>query len=121
MSLPRPSPRRLSAALALLGILAGVAFLVVPVDAAFSGDPLLRLQALGSGSTAGATDVDCGAPLANLGHRGDGLSLYTLARDRACRNASSRRTAAAVAVVGVVGVLGAIGLAGTTRLTPVAA
>jgi hypothetical protein len=112
MSLFRPSPRRLSAALVLLGVLAGVAFLVVPVDAGFSNDPLLRLQAFGSGSSPATTGVDCGAPLANLRRRGDGLSLYSLAKDRACRSAASRRAATAVAAGGVLGLLGALGLTG---------
>jgi hypothetical protein len=111
MRLPRPSTHRLSAALALLGVLAGVAFLVVPVEAAFAGDPLLRLpQAFGSAPSQATSGVDCGSPLTNLGHRGDGLSLYSVARDHACRDASSRRVATAVAVAGVVGLLGALGL-----------
>jgi hypothetical protein len=58
------------------------------------------------------TGVRCGSPLANLDRHGAGLSLYSLALDRACREASSRRAATAAAVVGVVGLLGAIGLAG---------
>lgn len=112
MRLPRPSPRRLSAALVLLGILGGVAFLVVPVNAAFSGDPLLRLQAFGSGPSPATSGVDCGAPLANVGRRSDGLSLYSLAKDRACRAAASRRAATAVAAGGLLALLGAIGVTG---------
>jgi len=112
VKLPRPSPPRLCGALALLGVLAGLAFLVVPVEAAFAGDPLLRLHAFGSGASPGADGVRCGSPLSNLGRHSDGLSLYTLAEDRACRKASSRRAATAVASVGVIGLLAAIGLAG---------
>jgi hypothetical protein len=110
--LPRPSPPRLCGALVLLAVLAGLAFLVVPVDAAFAGDPLLRLHAFGSGPPQSADGVRCGSPLTNLGRHSDGLSLYTLAEDRACREALSRRAATAVASVGVIGLLAAIGLAG---------
>jgi len=116
----RITPRRLAAALAVLGVLAGLAFLVVPVDAAFAGDPLLRLEVFGPGSSAAVTGVRCGSPLANLDRHGDGLSLYGLALDRACRDASSKRAATAAAAVGVIGLLGAIGLAGP-RLRGVAA
>jgi len=98
--------------MALLGVLAGLAFLIVPVDAAFAGDPLLRLEVFAPGSSAAVTGVRCGSPLANLDRHGQGLSLYSLALDRACREASSRRAATAAAAVAVVGILGAIGLAG---------
>lgn len=107
--LPRPSPRRLGAALAVLGVVAGVAFLVVPVDAAFADDPLLRYGRFG-GSEPTVTDIACGAPVTNLLRRSDGLSFYGLARDDACREAASRRAATAVAAGGLVTVLGLIGL-----------
>jgi hypothetical protein len=115
MTLPRPSPRRLSAAIALLGVLAGVAFLVIPVEAAFAGDPLLRLQAFGPPPSEATTGVDCGSPLTNLGRRGNGLSLYSVAKDHACREASSRRAATAVAAAGLIGVLGAVALTGASN------
>ena len=112
MRLPRPSPRRLGAALVALGLLGALSFLVVPVRASVAGDPLLRLRVFGDTTAQPAGHVRCGAPLANLSRRSDGLSLYVLATDRACRNAASRRTAAAVAAAAVVGVLGAIALSG---------
>jgi hypothetical protein len=112
MSLRRPSPRRLGVALALLGVLAGVAFLLVPVEAAFAKDPLLRLQPFGGASARATSGVDCGSPVTNFRRRGDGLSLYALAEDRACRDASARRAAAGVATAGVIGLLGAICLTG---------
>ncbi len=121
MRLPRPSRRRLSAAVALVGVLAGVAILVLPVDAAFAGDPLLRLpEAFGSAPAQATTGVDCGSPLGNLARRDDGLSLYSVARDHACRDAASRRVATGVAVAGVVGLLGAVGLAGAGSRQPAA-
>ena len=110
--LPRPSPRQLSAALAVLGMLAGMAILVLPVRAAFGDDPLLRLQSFSPAVEQAATEVDCGAPVGNLGRRSDGLSLYGLARDGACREAASRRVATAVAAMAVVGLLGLVVLAG---------
>lgn len=103
--------RKGAAALAVVGVLAGLAFLVLPVQTAFAGDPLLRIHAFGTSASGAVTGVDCGTPLANLGRHGDGLNLYALARDHACRQASSRRAATAVAVVAILGLLGAIGLA----------
>jgi hypothetical protein len=114
MRVLRPSPRRLGAAVVVLGVLAALAFLVVPVDASVGGDPLLRLRAFGTGAAQAASlEFRCGVPLANLARRSDGLSLYSLATDRACRSAASRRAAAAVAVAGVISLLGAIVLTGT--------
>lgn len=117
MRLPRPSPRRLGAAVVGLGLLAALSFLVLPVKASVAGDPLLRLRAFGAAPAQLADEVRCGSPLANLGRRSAGLSLYVLATDRACRNASSRRAATAVAAAGVVGLLGALSLT-TGRLRP---
>jgi hypothetical protein len=113
-----PSPRRLSAALALLGLVAGLAFLFVPVDAAFANDPLLRFQPFSPGLATAGTRVDCGAPLANLARRAEGLSIYELARTDACRSAASRRAATAVAAAAVIGLLGLIGLAGSRDVSP---
>ncbi len=106
--LPRPSPRRLGAVVAVLGVVTAAAFLVVPVDAAFADDPLLRYGRFG-GSDPVTTDIECGAPLSNLLRRSDGVSFYGVARDDACRQAASRRAATAVAAGGVAVVLGLIG------------
>lgn len=115
---PLPSRRRLSAALAILGVAAGLAFLVVPVDAGLTGDPLLRFQPFSPGLASAATSVNCGVPVGNLGRRASGLSIYELARSDACRDAASRRLATALAVASVVGVLGLIGLAGARPGAP---
>ena len=109
----RPSPRQLSAALAVLGVLAGLAVLVLPVEAAFDDDPLLRLQPFSPALDSVVTEVDCGAAVTNLARRSDGVSLYGLARDGACRDAASRRAATAVAAAAVIGLLGLVTLAGT--------
>jgi hypothetical protein len=106
------TPRRLGVAAVVLGLLAAVSFLVLPVKASVGGDPLLRLRAFGAGPAQLADEVRCGSPLASLSRRSDGLSLYVLAADRACRHASSRRAAAAVASAAVIGLLGVIGLTG---------
>ena len=110
--MPRPSTRQLSAALAVLGVLAGVAVLVLPVRAAFADDPLLRLQPFSPALDSVVTEVDCGSALGSLGRRSEGLSLYGLARDGACRDAAARRTATAVAAAAVIGLLGLLALAG---------
>lgn len=111
----RPSPRKLSVALALLGMVAGLAVLVLPVQAAFADDPLLRLQPFSPALDQVVTEVDCGAAVSNLGRRSDGISLYGLARDGACRAAASRRVATGVAATAVIGLLGLITLASTRQ------
>jgi hypothetical protein len=109
---PRPSPRQLSVSVVVLGVLAGLACLVVPVDAAFADDPLLRLQPFSPALDQVVTDVDCGVPVSNFARRSDGLGLYALARDDACREAATRRAATAVAAAAVIGLLGLLGLSG---------
>lgn len=99
----------------MLGVVAGLAIVLLPVEAAFAGDPLLRLGSFGSAPAPVVAGVRCGSPLGNLGRRSDGLSLATLAKDRACREAAARRVATGVAVVGVLGAIGAIGLAAGPR------
>ncbi len=111
--LPRPSPRRLSGALAVLGLVAGLAFVLLPVQAAVDDDPLLRLAPFSPALTQGASAVDCGAPVSNFGRRSEGLSLHQLAVDHVCRAAASRRAATAVAATFAIGVLGMITLTGS--------
>lgn len=111
--LPRPSARRMAGVLALLGVLAGVVLLVVPVDAAFASDPLLRFDQFSPQAPA-STDIRCGAPVSNLLGRSGGVSFYRLARDHACQEAASRRAATAVAAGSLVAVLGMIGVAAAT-------
>lgn len=111
--MPRPSPRRLSAALAVLGLVAGLAFLVVPVQAALDDDPLLRLVPFSPALGQAVARVDCGAPVSNFGRRSADLSLASLARDGVCRDAATKRAATAVAATAVIGLLGLIGLAGS--------
>ena len=110
--MPRPSPRQLSVALTVLAVSAGLAVGVLPVRAAFADDPLLRLQPFSPGLDQVATEVDCGTPVSNLGRRTDGVSLYGLARDGACREAATRRVGTGVAVAAVIGLLGLITLTG---------
>lgn len=99
--------------MSLLGLVAALSFLVVPVDAAFADDPLLRLEPFSPGLASAATDVDCGVPLSNFARRSEGLSLAGLASADACREAAGRRVATAVAAAAVVGLLGVIGLTGS--------
>jgi hypothetical protein len=109
---PRPSPRRLSAALAILGLLAGLAFVLLPVEASLDDDPLLGLVPFSPALGQAVARVDCGAPVTNFGRRSEDLSLASLARDGVCRDAAAKRAATAVAAVARVGVLGLITLAG---------
>lgn len=115
MRLPRPrrpSPRRLSAALAVLGMLAGLAFLVLPMEAALDDDPLLGLVPFSPALGQAAVRVDCGAPVNNFGRRSSDLSLASLARDGVCRDAATKRAATAIAAMAVIGLLGLIPLVG---------
>lgn len=109
---PRPSPRRLSVALALLGVLVGLAFLVLPMEAALDDDPLLGLVPFSPALGQAVAQVDCGAPLSNFGRRSSDPSLASLARDGVCRDAATRRATTAVAATAVIGLLGLIALAG---------
>jgi hypothetical protein len=118
---PRPSPRRLSAALAVLGVLAGLAFLVLPVDAALDDDPLLGLVPFSPALGQAIAQVDCGAPVSNFTRRSDDLSLASLARDGVCRDAAAKRAATAVAATAVIGLLGLVTLAASRDRHAVAA
>ncbi len=120
-SVLRPSVRRVSAILSVLGLVAGLAFLLVPVEAAFGDDPLLRFQPFSPGLAAGATVVDCGRPVSNLRRQAEGLGIYDLALNDACRRAAARRAATAVAAVSMIGVLGLISLAGSRTGPPAVA
>ena len=113
--LARPQPARVAVALVIVGLLAGLAVLVVPMEAALDDDPLLQFAAFSSSLSQVATDVDCGAPVGNLGRRASTLGLYDLALSDACREAATRRAATAVAAVSVIGILAMIGLAGDRR------
>jgi len=110
---PRPSPRRLSAALAVIGLLVGLAFLLLPMDAALDDDPLLGLVPFSPTLGQAVARVDCGAPVSNFGRRSDDLSLASLARDGVCRDAATKRAATAVAATAVIGLLGLITVAGS--------
>lgn len=110
MSGRRPSARRLGAALAVLGVVGAAALLLLPVDAAFAGDPLLRLRSLGSTDAQPATTVHCGWAAGSLGRGSESLSFYDVARGRACRQAASRRAAVGVAAGAVVALLGLLGM-----------
>jgi len=97
-------------------MVAGLAILVLPVEADLNDDPLFRLAPFSPALTQGVTVVECGVPVSNFGRRSDGLSLYDLALDSACRTAASRRAATAVAALSMIGVLGLITTAGSHRL-----
>jgi hypothetical protein len=118
---PRPSPRRLGATLAVIALLVGLAFLVLPVDAALGDDPLLHLVPFSPALGQAISQVDCGAPVSNFGRHSDDLSLASLARDGVCRHAAARRAASAVAATAVIGLLGLITMAGARDREVVAA
>lgn len=93
--------------IAVLGLLSSFAMLLVPVNAAFGDDPLLRLRSVGG--PAPDVEVDCGNAIGSLDGSG-GVTLYDLARDSACRSAASRRVAIAVAVGALLVLTGSLAL-----------
>lgn len=111
--LRRPQARSVATSLAVLGVAVAAAILLVPVQVAFADDPLLRLGRF-TGADTGATDIECGAPVGNLLRRSEDLSFYRVAADDACRRASSRRAATAVASGSVIVLLGLVGATAAT-------
>jgi hypothetical protein len=95
----------------VVALLAGLAFLVLPVDAALDDDPLIGLVPFSPALGQAIARVDCGAPVSNFARHSDDLSLASLARDGVCRDAAAKRAATAVAATAVIGLLGLISLA----------
>ena len=92
-------------AVVLVGLLAAGASLSVPVSASFADDPILRLRGFGRAQDSPVEAVDCGSALEGLKADEAPPTIYGLARDRACRQESWRRTLAAAAAASVVVVL----------------
>jgi hypothetical protein len=112
---PRPTPHRLLAAVSVLGLVAALAFLVMPLEVRFDDDPLLRLQPFSPALEQAVTEVSCGSAVSSLGRRSDELSLAGVARADACRDGATLRAASAVATTAVIGVLALVTLAGSRR------
>ena len=108
---------RLSALVAVLGVVIGVAFLVLPVDAKVDSDPLLRLRTFDS-APAATSSVECGTALGDAPGGSGGASLFDLARDHACRDASLRRTLTAGAAGAVVALSGLLAMAAASSRLP---
>jgi hypothetical protein len=109
-----PGRRQVSAAAIAVGMLSALAVVFLPVDAAFGDDPILRLRSFDSTSGGPATEVECGTAFEGLRGEGGRVTLYGIARDRACRDAASRRVSASVAAAGIIVVLGLHGLAASS-------
>ena len=90
----------------MLGVLSAATVVLMPVEAAFGDDPILRLRSFDSTSAVPATEVACGTVLSGLRGSGETVTLYGIARDRACREAASRRVLTALAVGAIVVLLG---------------
>jgi hypothetical protein len=88
----------------------------IPIEANFADDPLLRLQGFGRQAGPAPTTTDCGSPLSNLGTPSGGGTLYRVASDRACHEASKRRAAIAFAAGTMLVVLGVAGVARGQRV-----
>ena len=109
-----PGRRQLSVAAIVVGLVSAVAVVFLPVEAAFGDDPILRLRSFDATSGGPATEVECGSALEGLRSEAGTVTLYGIARDRACRDAASRRVLTALAAVGILGVLGLYGLASSS-------
>ena len=101
-----PGRRSLLAAAVVLGVLSAAAAVLLPVKAAFGDDPILRLRSLDTASAGPVSGVECGSALSGLQGGDDTVTLYGIARDRACRDAASRRLLSAVAAGAIVVLLG---------------
>jgi len=108
--------RRLAATVAVLGVLIAAAFLILPVDASVDDDPLMRLRTFDAAPTS-ALSVECGTALDEAPPSG-GASLYDLARDNACRDASTRRLLTAGAAGAVVALSGLLAMAAASNRLP---
>jgi hypothetical protein len=100
----------------VVGVLSAVAVVFLPVEAAFGDDPILRLRRFDTTAGGPATEVECGSALQGLRGGSDGVTLYGIARDRACREASTERVLTAVAAGFVVVLLGSLALVPSSRL-----
>lgn len=109
-----PGRRPLLVAAVLLGVVSAAAAVFLPVEAAFGDDPILRLRSVDSASAGPVTEVGCGSALSGLQGGGDTVTLYGIARDRACRDAASRRVLTAVAAGAIVVLLGFQSLAASS-------
>jgi hypothetical protein len=102
---------------AVLGVVIAVAFLSMPVEASVDHDPLLRLRTFDS-APAAAVSVTCGTALGDDTGAAAGASLYDLARDHACRDASLRRVLSAGAAGAVVVLSGLLAMAVASSRLP---
>ena len=109
--------RQLRAAAVVLGVLSAVAVVLLPVNATFGEDPILRLRSFNTAAGGPATKVACGSALNGLRPGSDAVTLYGIARDRACRDASERRVLTALAAGALVLLLGGLGLAASAGWT----
>lgn len=101
---------RLAGIVTVLGVVIAGAFLALPVDAKVDDDPLMRLRTFDAAPNAAAS-VECGTALGEGNLGSGGASLYDLARDHACRDASLRRLLTAGAAGAVVALSGLLSMA----------
>ena len=113
----RVRARRLAAVVAVLGVVIAFAFLSMPVEASVDQDPLLRLRTFDA-APAASLSVTCGTALGDDPAAAGGASLYDLARDHACRDASLRRVLTAGAAGAVVVLSGLLAMAVASNRIP---
>lgn len=99
----------------VVGVVSAAAVVFLPVDVRFGDDPILRLRTFDTTAGGPATAVECGSALEGLRGGSDAVTLYGIARDRACRDASAKRVLTAVAAAAIVVLLGCQGRAASAR------
>lgn len=112
----RPSVKLVLASAVVVGLLSAFASLMMPVHVTFVGDPILRLQSFEGRPGGPVAGVDCGNAFDGLGAGGgeEPAGIYELARDRACREAATRRALSAGAAGAVLVVVAALALTAST-------
>ncbi len=113
----RVRARRLAAAVSILGVMIATAFLALPVEASVDDDPLMRLRQFDA-APAAAQSVECGSALGEATAASGGATLYDLARDNACRDASLRRLLTAGAAGSLVLISGLLAMAAASSRLP---
>ncbi len=105
-----PGATRLAAIAVLTGLAGAAAMLLLPVDAAVGGDPLLRFRSFDA-APAAAGNVDCGPVLGDTSDDQAKVDLFGLAREEACRQAADRRMLSAGAAGAIVVLTGLLAFA----------
>lgn len=99
-----------------LGLVGSAASLTPAIEVTFDDDPILRLATLQQNPPVDPDPARCGLLLADADVNPEPLSLTGLARDRACRESTTRRRGIATAAALLVLALGIATVATSSRI-----